>query len=718
MKKNLHPKLNNAGATLIMVIISLAFIAVLGSIVVAATIKNIEMKAVDRKSKENFYSAEAALDEIKVGLTETVAQGMSEAYIIVLKRYSTSNKVMREALFQAEFIKSMKDKLQVSISDNTISTIILSNYLKETKKNDSSSNGAELVSTPTLDVTSAAGEAIIIKNLKVTYTLDEYTSSIFTDIKIILPKVVFDTVSGYVENTPFKEYALIADEALLVEQKSTKITGSVYAGKSGILVNNSENNLEISGGRIISLGNISVKDKAKLSIHGINSMIAEVWATNLITTQLDKTVNSTIATTLEITANSYVKDDLILDAKKSNVVLKGEYYGYSDGDVVEGNSADNNSAIMINATDATLMLDELNKLYLAGRAFVSLNSAGIEVDSAHGAEADVKSSIMTGESLALKGSQNAYLLPETFIAVGHNPVSWDEYITFYKSAGIFNIPGGMINIPVDSVVFNDPSILAEESKLLYYLNDITPVKKAFYKFGADSNVLYYYLNFKSDKLATTYFKNYKICYPQRIYNGFPIEDIVVNKSIGAVATAGNLLTFDDNLQVTDGNNGDYTNNYASQFENLTKTLQKNVTGPPGTTTLFYNLINVAKIKTDVANKGGQPLETDENGYYVNIMDNKNTYIFNKPEKKGIIIATGNVNVLCDFTGLIISGGQIQLMSEGVKINADPTLVTTILNKYSDVKSYFTEFNTIPDNEAQAQTLNIPDLIIYENWEKY
>jgi hypothetical protein len=374
MKKCFYLKMNNKGATLIMVIISLAFIAVLGSIIMLATIRNIEMKAFDRKVKEDFYLAEAALDEIKVGLIEIVAKEMSEAYTIVLKQYSRNNSARRENLFETTFINGMKRELQVSAVDNSISMLTLSNLLKETKKVEGTNTGAELVGTSTLDITSTEGEAITLKGVKVTYILEGRTSSISTDIKIKIPRVTFDMASGYVENTSYKEYALIANQALCAEFSSHKILGSVYAGSNGIDISNEGNTLQIIGGKVISAGNITVKDKAKLWIYGSN---AEVWATNLVTTQSDKKEDRNKATTLLITANSYVKDDLVLDAKKSDVELSGEYYGYSNG-----TGAENNSAIIINAINAALKLDGLEKLSIAGRAFVSLTSSEISYDIA------------------------------------------------------------------------------------------------------------------------------------------------------------------------------------------------------------------------------------------------------------------------------------------------------------------------------------------------
>ncbi len=46
------------------------------------------MKITDLKGKDSFYTAERAIEEIRVGLQEDVGDSMSEAYIKVLETYN------------------------------------------------------------------------------------------------------------------------------------------------------------------------------------------------------------------------------------------------------------------------------------------------------------------------------------------------------------------------------------------------------------------------------------------------------------------------------------------------------------------------------------------------------------------------------------------------------------------------------------------------------
>ncbi|MHB8131447.1 MAG: hypothetical protein ACYDEX_20895, partial [Mobilitalea sp.] len=267
MSKPIFLKSNNNGATLIMVVISLVFVLALGTIIVSAAVKNIEMKAVDRQSKSNFYSAEAALEEIRIGLLEDVAANLSEAYQIVLTNYSINNSAMRKKIFRDEFIYRMKTVLGVTVGNDAISLSALNNYLKETKKLSPSDNGAEVIGTPILD-SIADPYSISMKAVKVIYTFEGFTTTLETDIKIKFPKEDRNGSS----QTPFEDFAIIADEALNAKFTDYDVSGNVYAGSQGLHVGLGKL-LKITGNRIISKGDIEVKDYAELDISGLDTEV-------------------------------------------------------------------------------------------------------------------------------------------------------------------------------------------------------------------------------------------------------------------------------------------------------------------------------------------------------------------------------------------------------------------------------------------------------------
>ena len=64
---------DNRGMSLVMVIGTVALVSILVVIVLSLSLMNIQMKSVYKKSADNFYDAEAAMDEIRTGLQQDVA---------------------------------------------------------------------------------------------------------------------------------------------------------------------------------------------------------------------------------------------------------------------------------------------------------------------------------------------------------------------------------------------------------------------------------------------------------------------------------------------------------------------------------------------------------------------------------------------------------------------------------------------------------------------
>ena len=87
-------KSNNEGYTLVLVIIIVALISIMATTVLAVTSVNIHMKAIQKQSLDNFYSAESAMDEIKVGLQNDVAKASKNAYLNTIKRFETEDDIV------------------------------------------------------------------------------------------------------------------------------------------------------------------------------------------------------------------------------------------------------------------------------------------------------------------------------------------------------------------------------------------------------------------------------------------------------------------------------------------------------------------------------------------------------------------------------------------------------------------------------------------------
>lgn len=704
-------KYDNRGASLFFVIICITFIAMLGSIVVSTTVQNIEMKAMDKGHKENFYDAEAALNEIKLSLSELVSNAVSEAYTDVLENYSDSNIGKRTKIYQDSFIAELRIGLGLNNNEVSIPASKINSFLLETKYDIATNTGAKVENNTTL-VNLVDNTGIAIRDLTVYYYVNGYATSITTDIIIKYPENAFTASMGPIVSMPYKDYALIANESLEVKTTSHTISGNVYAGLGGMQVDGENSSLSIDGNTIISAGDIVVSEKATFKVNGLlnpeanvepNIADAEIWANSIITTQDDKSAEKTIETQVLVNGRTYIKDDLSLNAKKSNVSFLGEYYGFSSG-----NTPETSSAITINSTNTKLNLEHLSRLSLAGRAFVSLANNEYNTDPTLGAVVASNSNMLTGESLIIKGSQSLYLVPDNYVKVGHNPVSWAEYELHYAS-------GDMVLIPLDALIFTERSIPLEQTRLFYYLNETEPYKKVFYKFGSNNNVVYYYLNFKTPELATTYSKNYRLSYPERMDTGYPIDSITLNESAGSLISAGNLFSYDDSLRMVFGSNGNYVSNYLGQYNNLTHTLQKY---NYSTDDVFHHIVDVNKLKSAAIGNSGVALQVDTSDYMVRIIDNPSSvYTLDQANKKGLIIATGDVNIKANFTGLVLSGNKITLMG-GANVTESQILIQSIINTNPDVRAYFDEFSdeqiTVP---GSSNKINISELIYYENWKK-
>ena len=90
-KKDLHEKLNS-GFSLITVILAIGLVGILVMLIAYMVIANFRMKMSGLKEKDAFYTAEKALEEIRTGLQEDVAEAMSEAYTNVMESYNESAK--------------------------------------------------------------------------------------------------------------------------------------------------------------------------------------------------------------------------------------------------------------------------------------------------------------------------------------------------------------------------------------------------------------------------------------------------------------------------------------------------------------------------------------------------------------------------------------------------------------------------------------------------
>ena len=76
---------------MVVVIIAMAFIGILASVLMYMSLLNYQMKVNNLKAKDNFYSAETVLDEIRTAMGERVSASVGSAYELVLKNYEATS---------------------------------------------------------------------------------------------------------------------------------------------------------------------------------------------------------------------------------------------------------------------------------------------------------------------------------------------------------------------------------------------------------------------------------------------------------------------------------------------------------------------------------------------------------------------------------------------------------------------------------------------------
>lgn len=505
----------NKGFSLITVIIAVSFIGILGLLVLYMALSNFQMKITDLKGKDSFYTAERAIEEIRVGLQEDVGNSMSEAYIKVLETYDKDENLkdvvldkQRQNDFVNEFIKKLANRLE---KDSDQSKYDL-DYLKKYLDMEISENETLIVTTPSDKepvMTKDNKNGILLKNLKVIYVDPKgYASVIETDIRLGIPKVQFPTPSTLPD---LMNMIVVAGKGIICEGGNTTISGSIYSGilqgidNNTILEKNPYTSIWIksgasldiqSGDKFVSAGEIYTESNASFT----SEAGVTLWAQGV---KLSSAQVNLLGTT-------YLSDDLTIESGSgSRVTVQGEYYGY--GYPESARSSLNNymydnqekrwsdtalsSSIVTNGKNTTLDLSGVRKIMLAGRSYIGTSKVSNSND------------IMMGESITVKGTQLAYLLPPELIDASKlkdpemeikNPMSYSDY----EKSGLKQM--NSVPLKMDAEV---PE-LGNKSLNEIGIDSEKPVQKVFYSNNADEGYVYLYLNFKDSKASSDFMYDY------------------------------------------------------------------------------------------------------------------------------------------------------------------------------------------------------------------
>jgi len=375
-------KKGDKGAALVMVIVAVAFIGMLVSMILYMAFYNYQMKQTDKGAKDNFYSAESALDVINAGLQQIVSDSMAEAYVMTMQLSSGMDDNMMTQTFRDMYMDSITKALATNPSATAMywkRNVIGDIWDKDTSIQKASSQGDEGAYleggySSTDESTNSllkSDSDLLLKNVNIYYTDSKgYVSIIRTNIRITIPDLQFAQAASALT---LEDYSIIAHNALVnsvdfsytyggsgvTVGSNLDITGNVFGGKDGIYTRNE--------GKEISFVDDSADSKSDYDL-----IAGSLNAKNLSKIKVDSTHTNYFndievdGATLDLAGLSFVQDDLTIDGKNSNVFLSGKYRGYGDST----SSAYNSSSILVNGANTTLNFSGLKELLLAGSAYV------------------------------------------------------------------------------------------------------------------------------------------------------------------------------------------------------------------------------------------------------------------------------------------------------------------------------------------------------------
>lgn len=602
----LQLKQDNKGAAMVMVLVIIMFISILAAVLMFVSYLGYQMRLMDKRGKDTFYTAETVLDEINTGLQETASEAMAEAYNEIMSNYAVyDSTVMRSSQFYRTYIDTLKKKLQGTEIDGRYDVKLLRSWLSDEVVGDSSGTladgdrasrlkfgnyGAIVESnvTPeayTLDYKES--EYLIIKDLKVTYVdRSGYVSIISTDIRLMLPTVSFAQSS---EIPRLEKFSMIADETLAMGNISAggtiDIKGNAYAGRmligkpdakdenqiNGIYPSVSSSFISGTGVKFESAG--AGADNMSLVISRENIEVNEgMLATDNVEFWGENIHLLSSETSLDGITN--LKDDLILEGKDSEAKLKGEYNGFSmitdtgsggaGGSGSSGGADDDatnpalSSAIIVNGQYSKLDLSGLDSMTIAGRSYVQTKTKAADMDSTPAAYQN-KANVMMAESVAVKSNQLIYLAPSEALgcvieddgtigdtAFGANPLTLQQYDEIVDNPDKYVLLDG-----------NRRIIELGYKPLSDYINQETvqgQVEKVYmpeviFKQTSNGTLVYCYLRFTDEEKANQYFIDYYDVNTEQVdkYTRLYAKEIKMPdpSAMLYLNLAGNMLVYDE-----------------------------------------------------------------------------------------------------------------------------------------------------------------------------
>ena len=740
LKQNIRGKVFSSkkeGASLVSVVIGVVFLAAIGLTVLTVATRYIINVVADRETTDNFYQTEGILSELRTRLLEKAGDSAETAYTDIFEHYTdTSYTTSMKEKFSKEYLTGIATSLLESGTytwDDSKLGVSQVGSIDKLKKMTRVPDAVETVDTRAggdlhfvINKTTDIGYTLTIKDLVIDYTDDSgYRSSIHTDMVFKVPDYKFEGDSTLNE---IKKYIVINDDKLTVNGANigTDFIGNVYTGNmdSGISIESGDNIVNFNSKTIITRGSLDAYSGSTVSLQGEGGTVGDFWVQNIRLLK-NKSEGSTLSTNLSLNGNAYVSNDLDIQDSESVVNLAGKYYGYSYNEENSSSGGELNakysSAILVNGLNTTLNGNGLDKLILAGRAFVEKPE-----ESDYNRPVDVN--IMTGESLSIKSNQLAYLVPDSFIGgtdIQHNPLATVEV--------------------TDELLENVKNSLLADPSLSTYLDQDEPVVTNYNNKG----YVFLFMNFASEAKSNEYFAAYydgtiklKDENDQILQNQeqlrekgqtyLSVPDMGSSKFSGGLSlVAGNILY---NYETAGSIQSPNYFNGTSPKENLLsdgrtiaidylgkcRTLLASGARTTGGIRLDASqdepLVATKIIKFDEITENASKVYKDESDNVIGKITVKSSdYTVGSEDDNGLLIVKGNVTVSSDFKGLILASGTVTVTGNH-ELQYDMITIGNILEQVEqdeDFSKYFHAF----DEDYKESNNDINKCIVYQNWEK-
>ena len=596
---------NNKGSAIVMVLVAIAFVSVIGSMVMYSTFYNYKMKVTDRKAKDSFYSAQLAMEEINEGLKKVAVQVFSETYQENMQLYASGSSVDINKNLVKDYKKKLTETLAVGggITDQ-YKTSVFQEFITEEHRATSKDAQGAFVDSDTCSLMDY-NDGIRVKDLRVTYTDEQgYVSIIETDFLLACPNLGIEETFEFAD---IGEYCLIANEKMEVKQGGENgigviLSGGVYAGKEGVTINASETDsvmLSVQDhdkndgvrDRFITDGMICIgkdEDMTKRTPALIVSEDIDLWASGITLAgspklqevedesndsflealikafirwlmqlfipgwDYDNTTHEEISYSPNLTlyGNSYIQDDLTINSWGSEINLGGDLNedGIGSGTYTGfGNAAmgsDNSSAIILNGKLTKFNMSNLTELNLGGNAYIGTSK--LDISGISDITAESNKNIKMGNAMATKVEQLAYLVPAECIGYdvekGQTVIGKNPVMVTDKSYKQF-----MENVKDNPQKYKEVNLDLVDRNLGVPLRNFgATFEKIYFKTSQNSVWAYYYLKFASSADAAHYFEAYynndNISAEMKENMKQYIADLKTGN--GTVNTAGNIIISD------------------------------------------------------------------------------------------------------------------------------------------------------------------------------